>query len=159
MRVSWNRNHPLPRQLKQGILSIHEDPQERRLRFDSRDLMSSTVLYEPATGDVTVNLNGRDGRDQYVGESGVVRKVMPPVTLFASASIRGTVRVDVKREVDAARQWTFTPGASASHLVRFEFTNEEKRGYLKNSAYFALLYDIRALFATSFPVSALVSTS
>ncbi|MDQ6666435.1 MAG: hypothetical protein M3Z23_18810 [Acidobacteriota bacterium] len=132
LRVSWNRNHPLPRQLKQGILSIHEDPQERRLRFDSRDLMSSTVLYEPATGDVTVNLNGRDGRDQYVGESGVARKVMPPVTLFASASIRGTVRVDVKREVDAARQWTFTPGASASHLVRFEFTNEEKRGYLKN---------------------------
>ena len=86
------------------------------------------------------------------GEPGVLHRVLPSVGREARASIRGTVRVDVKMTVNgsgkvtdaqfntaprsaffakitlkAAREWEFRPGEEGTRLVRFEFTNAEVR--------------------------------
>ncbi|MDQ6698561.1 MAG: hypothetical protein M3Z36_00060 [Acidobacteriota bacterium] len=76
LRVSWNRNHPSLRQAKQGVLSIVEGSKERRVRFDTGELASSTVLYEAVSPDVTFKLNVQDDENVSVTES--VRAIAIP---------------------------------------------------------------------------------
>ncbi|MDQ2900148.1 MAG: energy transducer TonB [Acidobacteriota bacterium] len=135
LRVSWNRNQPLLWQSKHGVLSILEGAKEMRLGFDSNDLTSSTVLYEPSTGDVTVNLNVRDDRNRYVSES---VRVDLKLKVDAAGNVTGASFESPPRSaffarlaMEAVRQWKFTPGQTASHVVHFEFTNKQKRAYLK----------------------------
>ncbi len=201
LRVSWNRTNPSLRQAKQAVLSIVEGSKERRLQFDSGELASSTVLYEPVSSDVIFKLNVRGDENVNVtesvraiaiptpavperpkdrkppvaqriaeqvrtpapvapvrppavhtGEPGVLHRALPAVRAEARATIRGTVRVDVKMIVNrsgqvtdaelntparspffaklalaAARKWEFAPGGASTRLVRFEFTNDEVR--------------------------------
>ncbi len=192
LKVSWNRSHPFLRQARQAVLSISEGPGERRVRFDSGELASSTVLYEASANDVVFNLNIRDGNNRSVSESvraiaapvtpsplpvrrekerkpqavakveapeaepeaGVIEKALPPLSPRASATIHGTMRIDVKVNVDAsgavsgaeltgpakseyfskaalgtARKWKFAPGEPHSKVIRFEFTSQETRAF------------------------------
>ena len=80
LRVSWNRNHPSLRQAKQAVLSIVEGSKERRVRFDTGELASSTVLYEPVSPDVIFKLNVQADENVNVTESVRAIAIPTPVT-------------------------------------------------------------------------------
>jgi hypothetical protein len=68
LRVSWDRKAPDLRSATQGLLEIKDGSERREARLDPNQLADCSLLYRPASGDVTLLLQLR-GKRGLVSES------------------------------------------------------------------------------------------
>src|SRR5262249_1377568 len=97
----------------------------------------------------------RSAGKSVTGSPEIVHQVIPDVSQKARSTIRGTVRINVRVELNpdgsvasadldspansqffadialkAARDWRFAPASGSSAVVRFDFTNSGSNAYL-----------------------------
>lgn len=67
--LSWNRLNPIVRSAKEGILQIVDGSQRREVRLDAGQVANGSVLYRPASGDVTFRLEVHGEHGAIITES------------------------------------------------------------------------------------------
>lgn len=65
LRLNWNRYSPAVEAAKSGVLEINDGGQHREIALDRNQILDGSVVYRPASNDVSfrLNLHGAQGRD------------------------------------------------------------------------------------------------
>ena len=67
--VTWSRTSPAVRSAVQGVLRIDDGRQHRDVLMDSTQVISGSVLYKPASNDVTFKLEVQNEQGKSIAES------------------------------------------------------------------------------------------
>lgn len=100
--VNWARQLPSLQSAKYGILSIDDGPEHHRIDLDSKELTSGSILYKPASQDVTFRLE-------------VYRPEGPPITAIVR-TLDGSTVSSPPSDANQARKEP-TKGAGRSEIA------------------------------------------
>lgn len=79
--INWDRRSPLIRSALDGVLRIEDGEQRRALYLDSSQVAAGSILYKPASGDVTFRLEVQSEQGARMVESvRVLDSLKPPLT-------------------------------------------------------------------------------
>ncbi|HTU48767.1 MAG TPA: hypothetical protein VMF91_27135 [Bryobacteraceae bacterium] len=67
--ITWSRTSPAVRSAVQGVLRINDGGQQRDVIMDSTQVVAGSVLYKPASNDVTFRLEVQNDQGKATAES------------------------------------------------------------------------------------------
>jgi hypothetical protein len=93
--VSWSRQMPVVRSAKNGLLTIDDGPQQRRMNLAPSEISNGSILYTPVSGDVTFRLKVQGNRE-------------PPATdivrVLKGSAFGSSATIGVSRGADATER-------------------------------------------------------